>query len=65
MTDVVKDKAWIAQASLQELQDAIRSDPVDSPLFGLDLAEFFWTTYRSKVAELYRTQPVLKNEGFE
>lgn len=50
----MKDKAWVDQATMQDLINALRLEPADSELFSdKELAEYFWKTYRQKVAELY------------
>ena len=56
MTDQIKDEAWIKEATLQELMDAIRQEPPDSPLFSMELAPLFWDTYKTKFAEVYRVR---------
>lgn len=63
MTEPIKDKAWIDNATLYEMMDAIRDEPIDSPLFGVELAPYFWAAYKAKYSELYMRPRNEKDQG--
>lgn len=54
MTSItIKDLDWLEQASLQEMQDAIRTEPPESDLFQGTLGMMFWQRYKEQVGEVY------------
>ena len=50
---IIKDLDWLERASLQELQDAIRTEPPESDLFQGQMGALFWEFYRERVGEVY------------
>lgn len=57
MNAVMRDKNWIENATVQEMTEAIRTEPPMSELFQGELGVYFWDTYRSKMEVLYGDKP--------
>lgn len=52
-TGLVRDEKWLEDATLAELQQAIREELPESDLFQGELGKRFWDTYRAKVEQVY------------